>query len=192
MVTLPEPLHPALVHFPIVLLLLGAAAAVISALVNRGHLAWLAAALLGLGALGSFLAVRSGDAAEDSAGKLAPAVEALVKAHEAWAERTQVAGEVAASLALAAALLGAAAARGRRPRGSAGTGPMRSMAGWTPRTTLALSAGTFRALTAAVALTACVFVYETARRGGELVYAYGVGVKAAPGQVLRNPPAERD
>ena len=56
----------------------------------------------------------------------------------------------------------------------------------------ALSAGAFRALTAAVALTACVFVYETARRGGELVYAYGVGVKAAPGQVLRNPPAERD
>ena len=90
------------------------------------------------------------------------------------------------------ALLGAVVARGQKPRGPAGTGSMRSIAGWTPRATLALSAGTFRALTAAVALTACVFVYETARRGGELVYAYGVGVKAAPGQVLRNPSAERD
>jgi hypothetical protein len=39
MVSLPDPLHPALVHFPIVLLLLGAAVAVLSALVNRGRLA---------------------------------------------------------------------------------------------------------------------------------------------------------
>ena len=47
-------------------------------------------------------------------------------------------------------------------------------------------------LGAAVALTACVFVYETARRGGELVYVHGVGVRAAPGQVFGNPPADRD
>ena len=41
-------------------------------------------------------------------------------------------------------------------------------------------------------LGACFLVYETARRGGALVYVHGVGVKAAPGQVIGNAPADRD
>ena len=51
---------------------------------------------------------------------------------------------------------------------------------------------TARVLTASVALTARFFVYQTARRGGELVYAHGVGVKSAPAQTSGKTAAEND
>jgi len=86
------------VHFPIVLLLLGASVAVAGVFINRWHLAWMAAGLLGLGAVGCFLAVKSGDTAKEGAGEPPPTVEALVDVHEKWAERTEIVGAVAAAL----------------------------------------------------------------------------------------------
>jgi uncharacterized membrane protein len=68
MFSIPNPLHPAIVHFPIVLLLIGAAVAMVSVFVSRWHLAWVAAALLGLGVVGSFFAVKTGDSAKESVG----------------------------------------------------------------------------------------------------------------------------
>jgi hypothetical protein len=43
-------------------------------------------------------------------------------------------------------------------------------------------------LAASVALTACFFVYQTARRGGELVYVHGVGMKSTPAQTSGKAP----
>jgi uncharacterized membrane protein len=73
MFSIPNPLHPAVVHFTIVLLLIGAAVAV-CVFVSGWHLAWVAAALLALGAAGSFFAVKTGDSAKESFGKVPPAV----------------------------------------------------------------------------------------------------------------------
>jgi uncharacterized membrane protein len=189
MFSIPNPLHPAVVHFPIVLLLLGAAVAVAGVFVNRWHLAWVAAGLLGLGAVGCFFAVKSGDAAKESAGEPSPTVEALVDAHEKWAERTEIVGAVAAALAIGAAVLGAVPASRRRKERPTEKGALHSNAGWITPGSLALTA---RVLTAGVALMACFFVYETARRGGELAYGHGVGVKSAPAQISQKAPAEND
>lgn len=187
MFSIPNPLHPAVVHFPIVFLLLGAAVVVAGVFVNRWHLAWVAAGLLGLGAVGCFFAVKSGDAAKESAGERLPAVEALVDAHEKWAERTEIVGAVAAALAIGAAVLGAVPGSRRRKEGPTENGALRSNAGWITLDSLALTACV---LAAVAALTACFFVYQTASRGGDLVYMHGVGVKAASAQVPENAPAE--
>lgn len=188
MFSIPNPLHPAIVHFPIVLLLMGAAVAVVSVFVNRWHLAWVAAALLGLGAVGCFVAVRTGDSAEESVGKLAPTTEGLVDAHQGWAERTQIVGTIAGALAVGAAVLSTMPAWRKRRKVPTENGS-RHYAGWAPVRTVALTA---RVLTAIVALIACFFVYETARRGGELVYTQGVGVRSAPAQAAGNTAAEAD
>jgi uncharacterized membrane protein len=189
MFSIPNPLHPAIVHFPIVLLLIGAPVAVVSVFVSRWHLAWVAAALLGLGAIGCFFAVRTGDSAEESAGKLPPTAEAPVDAHQEWAERTQIVGAIAGALAVGAAVLSTLPAWRKRRKVPTENGSRHSNAGWAAVRTVALSA---RVLTAIVALTACFFVYETARRGGELVYTQGVGVRSAPAQATGNTAAEAD
>lgn len=51
---MPDPLHPAVDHFPIVLILLGAVAAIVAAIWRGGHLPRFGAVLLGLGALGAW------------------------------------------------------------------------------------------------------------------------------------------
>jgi uncharacterized membrane protein len=188
MFSIPDPLHPAVVHFPIVLLLVGAVVAVVGIFVNRRQFAWLAAVLLGLGAVSGFLAVRSGDLAEEGAGELSPSVEALVEAHEEWAERAQIAGAIAAALAILAATLSTLVWR-RGKKTPAETGPARPATGMVTLPTLGLSVRVFAAI---VAITACFFVYQTARRGGELVYAHGVGVKSGTAQIPANPRANDD
>ena len=60
MFTIPDPLHPAIVHFPIVLLLLGAPLAVLAVFVRKWQLPLLAAVVLGLGGAGAITATWSG------------------------------------------------------------------------------------------------------------------------------------
>ena len=177
MFTLPEPLHPAVVHFPIVLLLIGAAVAVAAVFLNRWHLPWTAAALLVLGAVGSFVAAETGESANETVGDLPPPVEHLVEEHEEWAERTETVAGIAGALALVAATLGAFAAR------------RDAWARFGPLWKLALGA---RALTAMAALVGCFLVFQTARFGGELVYDHGVGVKCSATQSAASTTADRD
>jgi hypothetical protein len=80
--------------------------AVVCVFASGRHLAWVAAALLTLGAAGSFFAVKTGDSAQESLGKLPPAIETLVDEHEKWAERTEIVGVITAALAVVAAVLG--------------------------------------------------------------------------------------
>ncbi len=154
MIPLPDPLHPAIVHFPIVLLLLGSLAAVLAALTPRWHLPWLSAVILAAGAMGAALATRTGNQQAEMAGEISERAEALLDEHEEWAERTR-------NLAFAAAILALTAA---------------SLARF-PKTGRALRAAT------ALAVAAAGFsVAETGHYGGQLVYKHGVGINPAAGE----------
>jgi uncharacterized membrane protein len=148
---IPEPLHPAVVHFPIVLILLGAAAAIVAAIWRGGQLPRFAALLLALGALGAWAAVESGESGGGLLEKGTPRMETLVDEHETWAKRT-----------LAITILAAVAAAGS------------VVAGRWPRIARAV------AVVAAVASAAAAYaVYETGHRGGALVYRHAAGVELA-------------
>jgi hypothetical protein len=136
-----------------------------------------------------FFAVKTGDVAQETAGKLTGSVETLVDAHEEWAQRTEIVGAIAGGLAIGAAALSAVPILSKRRKQSTEKSSPDSRVGRSPWGTVALTA---RVLTAIVALAACFLVYQTARRGGELVYTQGVGVGSAVPQGPRNAPAEND
>jgi uncharacterized membrane protein len=156
---MPDPLHPAIVHFPIVLILLGAGAAIVAAIWRGGHLPRFAALLLAFGALGAWLAVESGESGGGLLEKGTPQMETLVDEHETWAKRT-----LAITL-LAAAAAGVSALAGRWPR----------------------SARSVAVVAAFASAAAAYAVYETGHRGGSLVYRHAAGVElAAPGPAAAN------
>lgn len=165
----PNPLHPAVVHFPIVLLLLGAVAALVAVFWRKQGVPALAAGLLVLGALGTWGAVESGESDGGLLESASPQVNDLVDAHQTWAKRTLMISIVAA-LAAAGSVL---AAR------------------W-PRIARAV------AVVAALASVAAAYgIYETGHRGGALVYRHGAGVEVAtaPSATPETPkpgPARRD
>lgn len=152
---LPDPLHPALVHFPIALILLGAAFAVIALAFPRRVLVVTTAVILGLGAVGALAAAWSGEEDEEAAEHAGPGAERVFEEHEEWGERARNAAIVAA---LAAGF--AVFAHKRLPR-------------------LARAATT---LTAALAIAASWCVIQAGHYGGLLVYQHGVGVKHSAAQ----------
>ncbi len=151
---LPEPLHPAVVHFPVVLLLAGTIAAVIAVFWRGGHLPRFAALLLGLGTLGTWAAVETGESDAGLLEKGTPPLEALVDAHETWAKRTLALGSVAVIVATISITVG------RWPRTARGAA----------------------IVTAMVAVAAAYGVYETGHRGGALVFRHAAGVQLAVNQ----------
>ena len=145
---IPDPLHPAVVHFPIVLILLGTLAAVVAVVWRQWRLPALAAALLVLGALGGWAALATGESDGGLVENTSAGVTALLEEHENWAKRTLTAAVLAAAMALGSAVLW------RFPRVARGVA-----------VAAALAAG-----------TASWTVYETGHRGGALVYQHGAGV----------------
>ncbi len=159
MFSIPDPLHPAIVHFPIVLILFGTMAAVAAVFFRRWHLPWLAAGLLAAGALGAFAATWTGGNDEEIVGEISPAAEQILDEHEEWGERTR-------NIAIAAALLAIASASiARFPTAARGLGIASALA----------------------ALIASYAVAETGHYGGQLVYKHGGGVNTAAGSTLPNP-----
>ena len=149
---IPDPLHPAVVHFPIVLILLGTFASIVAVFWRKGYVPAFAAALLALGALGAWVAVETGESDGGLVESTAPAVDQLVETHENWAKRTLAAAATAAVIAVGATLLF------RFPRAARGV-----------------------AVAAAVAaVVASWAVYETGHRGGALVYQHGAGISVRP------------
>lgn len=148
---MPTPLHPAIVHFPIVLILLGTFVALAAAITARWHLRWIAAALLAGGAIGTLLASTTGEQ-DGEAIEHQPHISALLDQHEDWAERTQGFSVAAGVIAIAAA-----AATVRSPRLARG---------------LALAS-------ALVAVAGSFCVFQTGHYGGQLVYRHGAGVTLA-------------
>lgn len=151
---LPNPLHPAVVHFPIVLILIGAMVAVAAAFAPRWRLPLITAILLGLGALGAIVAAQTGEEEGELANLNSEASETILDQHEDWAETTR-------TLAIVAALLAAVSVSLFR----------------FPRTARILSAAT-----ALVALAASGAVALTGHYGGQLVYRHGVGINLEAGQ----------
>ena len=148
--SLPIPLHPAVVHFPIVLLLLGSAMAWVTVLIPRGTWARIAAACLVLGAAGAVVAGQTGEHEGESA-QTPWGSRGTLKTHEEWAERTQV-----AALAVAGLAIGVLAMR-RWP----------------------MIARTMAIATAVGALASTWCVIATGHYGGRLVYRYGTGIRSA-------------
>jgi len=151
MFEIPQPLHPALVHFPIVLIILGTGAAVLSLVLNRWNIREWTAVLFVLAALGAVAATWSGgDQAREVRDKLSPAVKQLVHNHAEWGETTR-------NVTLAAAALAVIALALQR---------------W-PQLALVV-----RVILVLVALGATWSVIQTGRLGGEMVYHQGVGTPA--------------
>jgi uncharacterized membrane protein len=167
MFELPNPLHPAIVHFPIVLILIGSVAAVGAVFLRRWCLPALAAVLLTAGAVSAFVATAIGEEDADMAGEMSEPAKAALDEHEDW-------GELTRNLALAAALLAIAA-----------TATLR----W-PMAARGLSV-----LAALAALAATYAVTATGHLGGKLVYQHAVGVNpaaASQGKTGQPPPRHDD
>jgi uncharacterized membrane protein len=81
MAWLPDPLHPALVHFPIALSLVAVLLELVARHRRARSLEGAAAVVISLAALGSVAAVVSGNAAHDEA-VVAPAAASMVTRHE--------------------------------------------------------------------------------------------------------------
>ena len=144
-------LHPAVVHFPLALLPIALALDLASFLWSRRL--WIdrgAAALYALGTLGAGAAYLAGEAAEDGLGRLPPPATLLVAEHADWARLTlwTFVGISAARFVLAWRA---------RPDG--------------PRLLRVARAALF-----AAAACGTWFLFETADRGGALVYRHGVAV----------------
>ena len=145
---LPDPLHPAIVHFPIVLILLGTVVAAVAVFWRKHQLPVIAAVLLALGAIGTWVAVETGKSDGGLVENASSQVESLLDSHEDWAKRTLTVATIAA--VVAAVSVGLV----RFPRAGRAAG----------------------ALAAVIALAASYAVYETGHRGGALVYKHAAGV----------------
>jgi uncharacterized membrane protein len=149
MFELPNPLHPAIVHLPIVLTFLGTLFALISIITRRLWLPLYTAIVLVLAALGAQFAVATGDAQDPLFDALSPEQKQLVEEHSNWGENGRTALIVAAVLSLIA------------------LGLLRFGSG---RRVAAV-------LTTLAALVACFFVLRAAQLGGHLVYQHAIGVE---------------
>ncbi len=146
--------HPQVVHFAIVLIVVGVLFRVVSLL---GRPAWIgpaAATLLLGGALAVLGAVKSGEDAHGPVERI-PGVRSIVVEHEEWAERTHDIVVGLAVIELLALVL-------RR----------------SPKVKLVHAAA------AVVGLAAVYSMYKTAEHGGEIVYSYagGPGIRSGDTQ----------
>lgn len=148
-------LHPLAVHFPLVLLLIGAAAGVLYAALGRAVWRQAALVLFALGAVGAFVARQTGEAMEhDIEGT--PVVDAVLGTHEDFAGYTLWAA------ALAALSYGGLTAALRRRPGAPSSDSTREPI-----------AGRLGALVPALA--AAALVAYTAHLGGVMVWGVPAG-----------------
>jgi uncharacterized membrane protein len=139
-------LHPQVVHFTIVLAIVGAAFRVLSLLGKPAFLSPAATTLLLLAALASIVSVQSGTDAHGPVERV-PGARGAVSEHEEWGDRTRT------GLLILGAIELVALAMQQSPR-------VRIVHG----------------VAAIGALICAGLVYETGEHGGELVYSYAGGV----------------
>jgi uncharacterized membrane protein len=142
-------LHPIIVHFTIVLTIVGAAFRLVSLLGRPAFASPAAATLLVLAGLTAWPVARSGLDAHGPVERV-PGSRAAVQAHEQWGERTHFAIAALGLIEIAGLLV-------RRSR------HLRKV----------------HVVSAVVGLGCALAVYQTATLGGELVYSYagGVGIR---------------
>jgi uncharacterized membrane protein len=152
MFEIPDPLHPAVVHFPIVLIFLGTILSILTIFTRRGALPQFTAVILILAAGGAQLAVNTGGDQADEIIQRMPDAKPLILVHAEWGERTRTAA-VSAAIGAAVALAFYRVLKFRR--------------------VLAF-------ITTIIAAGACYCAFKAAEHGGAMVYHHGVGVKIAP------------
>ncbi len=148
---LPTSLHPAVVHFPIALVL---TAALVEAgcLVFRRFL-WLdraAAFLMTLGGIGAGVAYLTGERAAEAAAPVTGVAQGVLADHEDLAMLTLIASGVAIALRLFVSYLG--------------------------RDDLEVHLGIFRLAALVLVFAAAALIVLTAFHGGQLVFDHGIGV----------------
>ncbi len=170
MFEVPDPLHPAVVHFPIVLIFLGTLISILTVFTRRGALPQFAAAILILAAgSAQFAVITGGDQADDVIQRM-PNARPLIRDHAEWGERMRTIAVIAAVVAVVALAF-------YRARGF--------------RRILAL-------ITAIIGAAACYCAVEAAQLGGVMVYHHGVGqiaptgTSASPGPVEATPAASAE
>ena len=139
-------LHPQIVHFTIVLVIVGVTFRLVSLFGRPAFASPAASTLLIAAALAAVVSVRSGTAAHGPVER-APGARPPVMEHEEWGERTQIVLLVLGAIEL----LGLALRKSPKVRA-------------------------VHALAAVVGLAGVYAVYETGEHGGELVYTYAGGV----------------
>ena len=148
MFEIPNPLHPAIVHFPIVLIFLGALLSTLSIFTRRGALPQFAAVTLILAAGAAQIAINTGGDQADAVLQRMPEAKPLILVHAEWAEWVRNVSVIAAI----SAVLALAFYRVKNVR-----------------RVLAF-------ITTLIAGAACYCVYQAAAHGGAMVYQHGVGV----------------
>jgi uncharacterized membrane protein len=161
MFSLPDPLHPAIVHFPIVLIFFGTLLSIFSVLTKRAALPQYTALVLVLAAASAQLAVMAGDDQEKQITRRAPETKSVIEEHAHWGELTSQVSMVAAGVALITLLF-------HRSKGL--------------RKGLAF-------VTMLGAIGACYCVIEAADRGAGMVYHQGIGIQAETAKPSASPPA---
>jgi uncharacterized membrane protein len=146
----PDPLHPAVVHFPICLIFLGTLLSVLTIFTRRGALPQFTAFILILAAAGAQFAVITGGDQTDDVIQRMPESRPLIYQHAEWGERTRTVAVVAACSAVVA-LAFFKARRFRR---------------------------VVAFVTTIVAAGTCYCAFEAAERGAEMVYHHGVGIQS--------------
>lgn len=142
-------LHPQVVHFTIVLTIIGAMFRVLSMLGRPAFLSPAAATLLILAAISGYVSTQTGTAAHGPVERV-PGARAAVQEHEEWGERARNALFVLGAIELVGL------AMQKRPQ-------IKMIHG----------------IAAIAALICVGFVYEAGEHGGKLVYSYagGVGIR---------------
>jgi uncharacterized membrane protein len=150
MIPIPEPLHPAVVHFPIALLLVGAGLSLLAVVFPRWAIP--TALILFLGAAGAVVAVQTGEREEHRLPKINGELHQFFENHEHAGKRVR-------NLSLAAAFLAVLTVMTARWR---------------------LVRNVLAAASALVALMTTYHVAQAGHYGGALVYEYGFGVGKSP------------
>jgi uncharacterized membrane protein len=143
------PFHPQIVHFVVGLLFVGVAFRLVSLTPWFKFTNYGATTLLLIGAVATWLAVKSGTAAHGPVERI-PGARALVQEHEEQGETTR-------NIFLGVALI--------------------EIVGWafSRRDQYGRYAFWARAVSGIVGVVGCVMLYEAAEHGGRLVYSYGGG-----------------
>jgi len=163
MFEVPDPFHPAVVHFPIVLIFLGTLISILTIFTRRGALPQFTALILILAAgSAQFAVITGGDQADDVVQRM-PNARPLIRDHAERGERMRTIAVIAAAAAVVALAF-------YRARGF--------------RRILAL-------VTAIIGAAACYCAVEAAQLGGAMVYHHGVGIQITPAGTSASPgPAE--
>jgi len=159
MLEIPDPIHPAIVHFPIVLIFLGTLISILTIFTRRGALPQFTVFILALAAGAAQLAVITGDNQVDDLVQRMPESRPLLLHHAESGELTRTVAVVAACSAVIA------------------------LAFYKARTFRRVMAF----VTTIIAAGACYFALEAADNGAEMVYHHRIGVELKPGKSSVNP-----